>query len=304
MGGRSRSRVRNERRRSSSTLSRRRIVLIGAGAAVALGTGISTSAFSSEEAPRSSSALASDDPNAVIGLTGLESTDTKPTFTNNSSTDMSITLDTAADIDFDVGDNGTWEAPPVSFSLNQGNSEVVNVKGSVSSADVSIVATILDGSEVVGEVDMVREFVIPQAGGVIDISGSVSSAGASGKFSFDVENTGSQDAIIVGIGINGTTNPDTNRVDNGSILTIGGTQYVSSQIPIDSSDLSQDTRTDFDQSYTLAIGESATFEFDKFQRAGPGPPNADMRGEDVKVTMYFSDGSSITFNLCQGGCDF
>lgn len=291
------------RRGRSSWLTRRKFLLFGLGGATLGGGLISSGAYSRIGAPRPTTIDTADDPDALLGLSGVPDPGAKPVFTNQTNSDMTVTLSTTADIQFDLDDDGTWSDPPVTFILAPGASQLMNLRGSVTTADVTIDATMTSGGVTTGTISMIRSFAIPAAGNILEVSGTFKSAGKSGKYEFDLQNVSDTDGTLVAIGVNGTTNPAAIEVSSGKILTVNNTQVMTTPIPVDSSDLTSNTRVDFDQNVSMPAQTSKTFEFDRFQKTG-SPSNADMTEQDVRLTVYSSDGGSATTNICFGACDF
>lgn len=275
-----------------------------------------TLGFSNVTAGRGVSVDTATDPNALLGLENLSSGGKTPTFTNNAADEMDITLDSPDDATFTVV-GGNQSGSTVTFSLASGASQEVEVDGP-DPTTVDIVVDLLDGGTKVGEITLQRDVSVSQASAVREIQGSANSAGNSGKYEFQLENTGDIDVTVVGIGINQTTNQNAQFVSGGgSLFDSDGTELVSDRIPVDSSNPDSDTRRNLDPDLTLNAGNSATLEFNKFRtgksgggngngngNGNGGSANADMRGEDVQITLYFEDGSEGTFDLCIGGCDF
>lgn len=303
MAYRNRDRRRRDGGGSPLGLTRRRLLGLGLAGALVGGGLVSTRAQSTINAFRANRINTAADPNALLGLSGIDTTSQMPTFTNQTGSPITVTLSSADDIQFDKDDLGNWEDPPVTFELQPGESQVYNVRGSVSFADVTIDAVITDGGSTIGSISADRTFAIPAAGNILEVAGTFKSAGKSGKYEFDLENVGSVDATLVAIGVRGTTNPNAIEVSSGKILTVDNNQVMSSIIPVDSTDLTTDTRVEFDTNATLSAGQIRTFEFDRFQQLG-SPSNADMTEQDVKITIYSSDGGSATTNICFGTCDF
>lgn len=291
----------------SRLLSRRRF-LVGLAAATT-GTGLVTaSAYDVADVKRFVQATVTSDANGILGFTGYDDTSTTPTFTNNSTYSMSITLDSSESVEFDVGTDGAYAVPPVTFSLASGASKDVAIQftGECADAGSAVVSTetpLDDGGETVGSVSFTREWKIP-ASGQVQFSGTASSSGNSGKYEFELENTGCEDVTFVGIGIKQTTTDAEFVSGGGSLIDANGTELVTDSIPVDSSNPDSDTRRDFNQDVVLSVNGTATWEFDKFQRSEQGNPNVDMQGEDVKIRLYLSDGSTKTEQLCLGSCDF
>lgn len=264
--------------------------------------GVPASQYTSGTIDRGSSFSVSGDANAVLGISGLD--DAPATFTNNGDGKMEVTVDTSkAGVDFKTGSE--FQDPPVTFTLSSTGSQSLDAEGA-SQIPLDIVVVRRAGGDRVGQISLQRDLGASQASGVEEVSGSATSSGNSGTFGFDLTNSGSVDAEIVAIGINETTNPNAAEVSSGNILTADGTQVVSQVIPVDSSSADA-TRVDFDQNVTVNQSQTKPFRFNKFRKGpggGNGSPNADMRGQDVRVTLYFSDGSAVTLDLCNDGCDF
>lgn len=303
---------------SRGIVSRRR-VLLALGSGVTLGGLTSTRAFDSVDADRTAQVDAVSDPNALLGLDGYGDASVTPTITNNSNYAMSITLDSPSSVEFDVGTDGSYVATPVTFSLAAGITTEVQIKytgqcSGAGSATVNKSADLTDGGQTVGTVSLSRTWEIPQAG-QIQISGNVTAAGNSGKYEFELGNTGCFDVTITGLGINETTNAAAANVGGGSILTVGGgggpgngnggggnQSIVSQSIPIDSTDPDGAAIVPFDTDVALAQNQTKTFEFDRFRDANDN--KLGMKGEDVKITLQFSDGSTTVSRLCINGCSF
>jgi hypothetical protein len=223
---------------------------------------------------------------------------------------MTVTIDSQEAVEFDVGTDGNWVSPPETFSFDTGQTREVGIRWdgdcvSAGSATVSADATVTDGSgNPIGSIAYDREWQIPEAG-QIELGGNVTAAGASGKFDFEIENTGCEDVTLTGIGILETTSSAVRVTGGGSFFNQDtGDELVTVSIPIDSSDPTSDTRRDFSSSVTLLQNDTVTFRFDRFERSGNGNTKVDMRGHDVRIRLYLSDGSSTTAKLCDGTCDF
>lgn len=265
-----------------------------------------TAALSNLTADRGTDVYSSDDISAFLGIEGQEDTSQTPTFTNNSNHHMDLELGSGDDVEFDVGDNGNWVAPPVEISLSQDESRAVNIRfvgecTDAGTAAVDLAADLSDGSEE-RTIELTRDFLIPEAGQV-QFTGRARTAGASGKYEFELENNGCADVTFVGIGIN-ETSTDADRVTGGGSLRNldTGEWVVDDEIPINSLFPEDDTRRDMNPHVPLAQDATVDMEFERFRRTGPGSPNVDMRGQDVRLTFYLSDGSSATIKLCLDGC--
>jgi len=135
--------------------------------------------------------------------------------------------------------------------------------------------------------------------GAIEVTPDVKATGASGMYEFGLENTGDVEVEIVAIGVNSTTNTNAVQISNGNILTEENEgQIITGLIDFDSNLPDQADRYDLTTNIQIPIGEERIFEFDRFRTTGPpGPPNADMRGESVTITIWLSDGSQTTLLL-------
>lgn len=266
--------------------------------------------YSQVLAGRGVSVTTTSDPDALLGIEGRTDSSVTPTFSNNSNVSMTLDLNSPDDIEFDVGDNGNWTVPPVTITLAAGGSENVNIRfvGDCTDAGQATVdaTAVLEDSDGTTEatIDLSRQFAIPEAGQV-QFSGNVQSSGKSGKYEFEILNEGCTDVTLSGIGINETTT-DADYVSGGGSLynRNNGDELVTDRIPIDNSSPTDDTRKNLNPNLSLPQGESVLLEFVRFQREGTGQSNVDMQGEDVRVTLYFSDESSSTVKLCNGRCDF
>lgn len=292
----------------SGGLTRRAAMGLVAGGAVL--TIAESRSFSQVNAGRGVSISTASDPDALLGIEGRTDPSTTPQFSNNSNVNMTLDLDSPDDIEFDVGDNGNWTLPPVTVSLAAGGSEDVNIRyvGDCTDAGQATVeaTAVLKDSAGTNEatIDLTRPFEIPESGQV-QFSGNVQSSGSSGKYEFEVLNEGCADVTLSGIGINETTTAADYVSGGGSLYNVNTDEaLVTDRIPIDNNTPTDDTRRDLDPTLSLPQGGSVDLEFVRFQRDVQGKSNVDMRGQDVRVTLYFTDGSSSTVKLCNGSCDF
>lgn len=291
--------MRRRRRSRGSGLISRRKVLLASGATVAGGTLIGTKAFSNVSASRLVSLSSADDANGVLGIEGYADAGIVPIFTNNSESSIDITLDSSEDVEFDVGDNDTWELVPVTFGVGAGASVDVALRdggNAGTDSDIDITATNLDGFTFEGT----RNFKIPAASTVKEIEPTVTATGNSGKYEFELENLGSVTVTMTKIGVVETTNNGAVKVGGGGgddIVTVGGSAAtVNSVINIGGARQPFSTGVDLDPNTPVA------FEFDRFRTANNN--NAKMKGDDVKIDVEFSDGSSTVLDLCDGNCSF
>lgn len=257
--------------------------------------------FSQVNAGRGVSVTTAADPDALLGLTGVTDSETIPTFTNHASDAMEISLSSPdGSAEFDVGNTGHFTSNPAPFSLAVGASEQVGVSGDGETIPVDVVAELRDNGETTGRIELQRDFAVSQAG-QLEVSGTVKSSGNSGTYEFGLENTGSIDVTIVGLGINETTEPTATKVggkNNDDILILKSTktQLVTSVIEVDSSQPDNSTIKGFEQDVSLGTNEAEKeFEFDRFRTNDNG--NAPMNGEEVTITLKFGDDSTKVVEL-------
>lgn len=291
--------------RRNGDRGRRNLLAAVATGVAGIGLGVNVlepSAYTSARAGRSASANVADDPNAVLGLEGLNDTSVTPTFTNQSGAAMDITLDAVeSGVEWDVGDDGNYEQDPVTFQLSSGAFTDIAVKGA-NEVTVDITADLTSNGTVTGRIELQRVIDVPQSNVVQQIQGTAKGAGNSGQYSFDLENTGNIDVTLVGVGVNETTNPAATSVGEKDILEVSKQSVVSTPIPVDSSAPDEDTRVGFDQNVDLGAGTTKKFKFNRFLDSNGDQTN--MSDEDLRVTFYFSDGSSGVVELCLSGCNF
>lgn len=270
--------------------------MAGTGAAM-----IGTSAFTSVSSDRNANLSTASDANALLGIDGYADPGTVPTFTNNTSSSVDITLDSSEDVEFDVQDDGSFELVPVTFTLPAGGSVDVAIQdggNAGSDSDIDIIAN--SGERVI---ETTRNFAIPASSAVKDIEPSVTAAGGSGKYEFQLENKGSTTVTLTEIGVVQTTNNNVTKVGgkkNDGIFNnvTSGNSIVNNPITIGGSRQPLTTVVDLDP----GPNNSITFEFDRFRNSQN--KNGDMSGEDVRIEVAFSDGSSTTLDLCINGCSF
>ena len=216
---------------------------------------------------------------------------------------MDVTLDSNEDVEFDVGNNDNWELVPVTFGVGTSASIDVALRdggNAGTNSDITITATNLNGFTFEGT----RNFKIPAASTVKEIEPTVTATGNSGKYEFELENKGSATVTLTEIGVVETSNSNAVKVggkNNDDIfINVGtGNSIVNNVITIGGNRVPLSTNVD------LAPGPSNAikFEFDRFR--DNQNKNADMKGDDVKIDVAFSDGSSTTLNLCvNGSCSF
>jgi hypothetical protein len=276
----------------------RRRFLAGLGAlAVGSGALIQSGAFSTVKGNRGVGVQTARDTSALLGLEGVDDASTTPEFENNSSVSMDVTLEsTDGSVEFDVGDTGSF-TDPATFSLAPGDDKEVAINGDGDSAPVSVTAELPSSSDPQTTISLTRDYALKSQADQIKLTANVKPTGNSGKYKFELENTGSTGVTIVGIGINETSNDDATEVSDGKILDVVDNEgsVLSTPIPIDSSNPNQDTRVDFTEDVSLGSGVIKTFVFDRFRNGGGD--KVGMKDTTVKTTLYFSDGSSKTVIL-------
>jgi hypothetical protein len=281
-------------------------VVLGAGSLLS-----KSGAFSAVTAARSTSVTSAADDAAQLSMTQLGDPSTPVTLTNRTNRPMIVTLTSPDAAEFDVGDDDTNDGSTATFSIAQGASVDVDLLAD-GPVLLDVVAELQDNGSTVGRIELQREAETQSQAGQVQVTPNVTSTGNSGKYEFELENSGDIDVSIEGIGILETTNPDTVEVSGGGILNVGGTSVLSAPIPIDNASPNTDTRRTLDSPESLTTGVTKTFEFDKFQTGGNGNGNgngggnshAKMNNDDIRIRLYFTDGSSTVVELCDGGCSF
>jgi hypothetical protein len=259
-------------------------------------TVVGAGAFNTGGIGRTSSITTASDPNAIIGIDGNDDPATATTFTNTTNSSMSVTLDSAESVEFDVNNNGTFALVPVTFSAAGGSVDVAirDGGGAGSAADIDITAS---NGNFTG--NLTRNFTIPSSSVVKQIQGSVQASGNSGFYSFELENTGSTSVELTEVGVAKTTNPNVTKVggkNNDDILRDGGgTSIMNNVITIGGG------REPLTTNQTLGVNNTISLEFARFRDAQD--KNGKMNNEDVRIDVGFSDGSSSTIDLCQNGCN-
>lgn len=298
-------RRRPPRRNGDGSRGRRSLLAAVAAGVAGIGLGVNVlrpGAYTSAVVGRGANAPVADDPNAVLGMEGLSDPGVTPTFTNRTNATLTVTLDAdESGIEWDVGDDGTYVADPVTFSLASGAAKQVAVQGG-EKATTNVNAVRSVNGTTTGRIDLERVIDVPQSSVVRKIQGSAKAAGNSGQYTFELENTGDVDVTLVAVGVNETTNPNVESVGKNGILEAPQGSVVSSPIPVDSTNPDEHTRVNFDKNVALDAKTSKEFKFDRFLDGNGN--NGRMQGEDVRATFYFTDGSSGTVELCLSGCNF
>lgn len=252
-------------------------------------TSFGSTAYTTIDGNRITTVNVTGDSSAYLTVLGTNA-GTTPNFGNSLNTDMTVTLDSAGTgAEFDVDDNDNFQNPPVTFTLFSGQDRDVGVAADEKNITVNVSASLASG----GSIELTRVFEIPQSGQVV-LTPNVKDTGNSGKYEFELENNGTVNVTIDGIGINQTSETTADNVGGGNILEADGTQVMTDTIPIDSTNSA--TIEDFDQQLVdINTGQTVTFEFLKFRTANG--KNAKMKGDTVDVTVTFTDGSQKTLEL-------
>jgi hypothetical protein len=114
-----------------------------------------------------------------------------------------------------------------------------------------------------------------------------------GRITFQLENTGSADAIITGIRVDETTDPQASRVNDGgsSNLNLPSGQFL---------EIGATSITDLDTNAVITQGSTETFNLQQFRKVAGGSGNTnprDMSGDDVTITLRFNDGTTTTVTI-------
>lgn len=291
----------------------KRRAFLGLGASsIGVGTLYGTGAFSSVSAGRGISVNAANDASALLGIEGTAA-DTTPSFTNNTAKfTMDVTLDSNDNIEFDVNGDGTFETPPVSFDITAEDTRDVELGGTDEEALVDITADLTNGNnENIGSIVLNRVFEIPQTAAIRDVEGTVSNAGNSGKYDFNLENTqpaGGQTAELDGIRVDAVLDENTDAtrvggqeendpvfvlVDEGSIVNV-------QEIVIGDDTIADFVRDGSEDEVTLAPGEQESFSFERFRQDPEtvnGNGNTQTGVEDIDITLRAADGSTAMIEL-------
>lgn len=298
------ARKRRRSAHSDGTSGRRGFLLkLGGGIALLVGAGatlIPSESFSLGVVSRNAPFLSADDANATLGIEGYDDAGTVPTFTNNTNTSMDVTLDATENVEFDVRDDDTWQPVPVTFTLVGGASRDVDVRdggNAGNNADIDITANFTEG-----KIRATRTFALPAASSVRSIDSTVTAAGNSGKYEFQLENTSNSTITLTEIGVVETTNGNVSKVggkmaDDVLVNLETGNSIVNNVLTIGGNREPLTTDVDLDP------GSPVSLEFDRFRDSTN--KNGAMKGEDVRIDVAFSDGSSQLIDLCvNGNCGF
>lgn len=256
----------------------KRRVFVGLGV-TSIGAGVlhSTGAFSSLSAGRGIAVTAAGDSDGA--LLGIETTDSgDKRFTNNGSETMTIDLSSDDNIEFDTEESLTIE------DLSAGDSEVVEISGTDDEAIVTIFVELKDGENIIGSIDLEREFNIPDAAALQEVEGTITAQGKSGKFEFNLRNAQPESgtsAFISEFRIDRAENTDDNvnaddvGGNNKDLFILEDNNERLVEDSIDKIDIGSDTS--FTQIYRDDAGEDGS--------RGEGTVELEPDGEDEENTL-------------------
>ncbi|WP_436924047.1 hypothetical protein [Halosimplex amylolyticum] len=279
-----------------TVIRRAALGLLTSGAALALAD---TNAATTLTADRTVNFGTTTDATALLSVENIDDADTVPLVTNRTGHDVSVTLSSAdGGVEFDVGDDGNADGAAPTFALSAGADVRVDVL-SDGTTPVTFEADLLGSAgDVVGSITFQRDVETRSQAGQVDVTANVTSVGNSGKYEFELENTGSIDVTLVGIGIRRTSNPAAVEVAGGDVLFVAGYgSVVNAPIPVDSDAPDSDTRRDFTADVALDQGQTLTFRFDRFKDADGKSAKMKKNGDTVDITLYFDDGSELDKRL-------
>ena len=270
-----------------------------------------TLGFSQVTGSRGVDLQTAEDGDALLSMAHLTNADETPVFGNQSESDMTVTLESYDNVEFDVEDGPGGDS--VSFDLGPDEHREVDITADQDEVTIQITAELTTSGQR-GRIEAERTVNIPQAG-QIDVTANVQSTGGSGQFSFELLNGGTMDAMLQAIRVDSTTT-DAVEVSNGSIFSIETSenedeverQLISDPLPVDAMSEDDETLREFDDEDSVTLnreGDAIEFNFDKFMRGDQGggspgaggPPHADMQGQTVTITLGFVDGSTRQFEL-------
>lgn len=279
------------------------------------------SAFTSGTVPRNSTVQVADDENAIVGLSIADSVERKTRtlladLTNNGTESYALTVALTDPTQGTLhGPNGSGDS--VTLTLDPGATGSVDVETDEQKGATIPFTISRDAPEFSFSID--RETTVK--GGfeepvTLELSGTVTSPGKSGKYEFELENTGDVDVELLEIGILETTDPNArslNNKGNNQPTLNGDRKYVTEEIPIKGrmdpyERKPMDPKPVLDhQSDDDEDPKSIGFVFDRFK--DENSDNVDMRNDDVKIELKVKnvrDGTTSigTVDLCSGSCDF
>lgn len=130
---------------------------------------------------------------------------------------------------------------------------------------------------------------------VIFVSAAATDPPTNSVVSFTLQNTGTSPVYVTDIAVNSTTSPDADwvfRSVGGNELTTNRTGQLDQTMDIGGPKYSLDVDA------LIPAGGGTAFELHRFNENNSPPPLlVDMSGEDVTVTVYFTDGTDKTFTF-------
>lgn len=126
------------------------------------------------------------------------------------------------------------------------------------------------------------DYVLPTA--------NVRSVGNSGKYNFELHNSGDRDVTVAAFGIRATSNPNAVEVADGDILREDRYgSVVDRPIPIDSSDPDSATMRSLDPEVAIPAGRSGRFKLRHFVTADGKKAKMKKNGDRVEIRVRFVD---------------
>jgi PKD repeat protein len=139
------------------------------------------------------------------------------------------------------------------------------------------------------------------AGGSASITSATATGGQNSQLQFDVTNTAGYEVTVDGVSVDSyqdTTggSDDPNRIqdaDGGAEIRAAGTDLLDGDFAIG------DPEQTLSTNLTISPGQTAQFTLDEFYRTQGGgtPVNISDGGEQIGITLYFSDGTSASTTL-------
>lgn len=280
----------------------KRRTFLGVGASsISVGAMFGTGAFSSVSAGRGVSVSAVSDSNALLGIEGTGSAETL-SVTNNFSDEISVKLDAVeTGIKYEI--DGVVQDDPATINLaSEGNNDVFfDSSGGNESVTIEFTATSNNGQ---ATVTLQRTVQIPQSE-LLELTPNVTSAGASGKFEFEVTNTGEIAVTIDAVAIKDATTvkSDTDPVEIDTELTdiTGNNNYAPGPIDVLNRKPTTGDFVSFINSIQLNRGDVNAFETDilveKNNNSGKLKGANYSKGGTLDVSLKLGDGSTALLEM-------
>jgi hypothetical protein len=280
----------------------KRRTFLGLGASsIGVGAMFGTGAFSSVSAGRGVSVSAVSDSNALLGIEGTDSAETL-SLTNNFSSGISVKLDAVeTGIAYEI--DGVVEDDPATINLASGGNKDVFFDSSDGNESVTIdfTATSNNGQ---ATVTLQRTVQIPQSE-LLELTPNVTSAGSSGKFEFEVTNTGEIDVTIDAVAIKDATTvkSDTDPVEIDTELTdiTGNNNYAPGPINVLNRKPTTGDFISFVNPIQLNAGDVNVFETDvlveKNNNSGKLKGANYSQGGTLDASLKLGDGSTALLEM-------